>query len=105
MGAGKTTIGKRLAAKMDLQFIDLDIFIENRYHKTIRELFEEKGEADFREIEKKTLAEISQFENIVVSTGGGTPCFDDNILFIPRFFFRCSIFHAHRVCCKKTNKM
>ncbi len=79
MGSGKTTIGKLLSKKLGLQFVDLDLFIENRYRKSVTQLFAEKGESVFREIEHKTLVEISEFENIVVSTGGGTPCFYDNM--------------------------
>jgi shikimate kinase len=79
MGSGKTTLGKRLAKKLNLQFLDVDLFIENRYHKTISSIFEEKGEDGFREIERRTLHEIAGFENIVISTGGGLPCFFDNI--------------------------
>lgn len=82
MGSGKTTIGKLLAEMLDLNFIDVDLFIEERYHKTIGELFEEYGEARFREIEKNTLREISEFEDIVISTGGGAPCFSDNMDFM-----------------------
>ncbi len=82
MGAGKTTVGKQLSKRMGLSFIDLDHYIEARFHKTIRELFEEKGELHFREIEQKMLHEISTFENVIVSTGGGTPCFYDNISFM-----------------------
>lgn len=79
MGSGKTTVGKQLAKRMDLQFVDVDSFIENRYHKSISAIFEEKGEAAFREIERKTLLEIIDFENVVISTGGGLPCFFDNM--------------------------
>ncbi|MGL5318740.1 MAG: shikimate kinase [Bacteroidales bacterium] len=79
MGAGKTTIGKILARKMNLTFIDLDSFIEQRYHKTVSLLFHEKGEQGFREIERLMLHEVAEFENVVVSTGGGTPIFFDNI--------------------------
>jgi Shikimate kinase len=79
MGSGKTTIGKLLAKKLNLPFIDLDLFIENRYRKSVGEIFIEKGEADFREIERKALHEVSQFENLIISTGGGTPCFFDNM--------------------------
>jgi shikimate kinase len=79
MGSGKTTIGKRLAKKLNLPFIDLDAFIESRYRKTISEIFAEKGEPGFREMEKMVLREVAQFENIVISTGGGTPCFFDNM--------------------------
>ena len=79
MGSGKTTIGKLLASKMNLQFIDLDLFIENRYRKKIKEIFAEKGEDEFRKIEQATLQEIASFENILISTGGGAPCFFDNM--------------------------
>ena len=79
MGTGKTTVGKLLAKQLRRSFIDVDEFIENRYHKTIAAIFEEKGEAGFREIEHRALQEISSFENVVVSTGGGLPCFFDNM--------------------------
>ena len=82
MGAGKTSIGKALSAKMKCSFVDIDLFIERRYHKTIRQIFDEKGEEDFREIEKKTLREIAEFEDVVISTGGGTPCFHQNMQFM-----------------------
>jgi len=79
MGSGKTTIGKSLAKKLNFRFIDMDYFIENRQHKTINEIFSEKGEETFRLLENKVLKEISAFENVVISTGGGAPCFYDNI--------------------------
>ena len=79
MGSGKTTIGRRLAKKLDFQFIDIDHFIENRQRKTINEIFSEKGEDAFRIMECKALEEISLFENVVVSPGGGAPCFYNNM--------------------------
>jgi len=79
MGTGKTTVGKSLAEKLNRSFVDVDEFIENRYHHTIASIFEEKGEMGFREIERRALQEISEFENTVVSTGGGLPCFFDNM--------------------------
>jgi len=79
MGSGKTTLGKQLAKKLNLQFVDMDLFIENRYHKSISEIFKEKGEDGFREIERRTLQEIAGFENVIISTGGGLPCFFDNM--------------------------
>jgi shikimate kinase len=82
MGAGKTSIGKELSVKMKCTFIDLDLFIERRYHKTIRQIFEEKGEEVFREIEQKMLHEVAEFEDVVISTGGGTPCFHQNMMFM-----------------------
>ncbi|MDL2223908.1 shikimate kinase [Bacteroidales bacterium OttesenSCG-928-M06] len=82
MGAGKTTIGRRLAQRLDMHFFDLDLFIENRHRKSVRDIFAEKGEAAFREIERSALHEVASFENVLVSTGGGTPCFFDNMSFM-----------------------
>ena len=79
MGAGKTTLGKAFASEMNVPFIDLDWYIEERFHKSIRELFTERGEASFRELERNMLHEVGEFEDVVVSTGGGTPCFFDNM--------------------------
>lgn len=79
MGAGKSTMGKWLAQVMSLEFIDLDNFIESRQHKTIKEIFAEMGEDGFRQLERRSLEEVSQFENVIISLGGGTPCFFDNM--------------------------
>lgn len=82
MGAGKTTVGKILAKQMGLSFIDLDCFIENRYQRTVGQLFKEKGEDAFRLIERNLLREVALFEDVLISTGGGAPCFYDNIGFM-----------------------
>lgn len=79
MGSGKSTIGKGLAKELNLQFIDLDTFIEERNHKTIPEIFALHGENEFRLLEQKALLEVSTFENVVVATGGGAPCFFNNM--------------------------
>lgn len=75
MGSGKTTLGKAFARAMQLQFIDLDWYIEERFHKTVGELFTERGEAGFRELERNMLHEVAEFENVVISTGGEHPAF------------------------------
>lgn len=82
MGAGKTTIGKVLAKEMNIDFYDLDWYIENKFRKKIPEIFAEQGESAFREMERKMLAEVGEFENVIISCGGGTPCFFDNIDFM-----------------------
>lgn len=82
MGAGKTTVGKELARMTQLSFIDLDSHIEARYHRTVSRLFAEKGEEEFRRIEKRMLQEVATFEDVVISTGGGAPCFFDNMAFM-----------------------
>lgn len=79
MGCGKSTLGKRLAQSLSLTFIDLDAHIQNKYRKTISELFAEKGEEQFRMIERQALLEVAAFEDVLISTGGGTPCFFDNM--------------------------
>lgn len=84
MGAGKTTLGKAFARQMDIPFVDLDWHIEERFHKTVGELFTERGETGFRELERNMLHEIAEFENVIISTGGGAPCFYDNMEFMNR---------------------
>ncbi len=79
MGVGKTTIGKLLSKELDVEFIDLDKYIENRYRKTIQEIFAQKGEAKFRIIEREMLREVATFQDVLISTGGGTPCFFNNM--------------------------
>lgn len=79
MGAGKTTIGHALAKVLGVPFYDLDWYIESRMRKTVKQIFDEKGEDGFRSIEHNMLHEVAEFENVVVSCGGGTPCFFDNI--------------------------
>lgn len=79
MGSGKTTLGQELATKLELSFIDLDKYIEERNYKTVPQLFSEFGEEVFRQRERKALEEVSEFTNVVVATGGGAPCFFDNI--------------------------
>lgn len=79
MGAGKTTLGRAFAKAMELQFIDLDWYIESRFHKSIRDIFAERGEEGFRLLERNMLHEVGEFDDVVVSVGGGTPCFFDNM--------------------------
>ena len=79
MGAGKTTLGKALAHRMNLSYIDTDNYIEKRYHKKISEIFATEGEERFRNIEHRMIKEISEIEDVIVSTGGGLPCFNDNM--------------------------
>ena len=79
MGAGKTTVGKALSKQMGLPFYDLDWYIESRMHKTVPQIFAERGEEGFRLIERNMLHEVAEFENVIISCGGGTPCFFDNM--------------------------
>ena len=79
MGAGKTTVGRELAKELGLMFYDLDWYITSRMRRTVAQLFEEHGEDGFRQIERNMLPEVAEFENIVLSCSGGTPCFFDNM--------------------------
>ena len=79
MAAGKTTLGKALAKDLGLQFVDLDLYIESRYHATVSQIFAERGEEGFRQIERNMLHEVAEFEDVIIATGGGTPCFFDNM--------------------------
>ena len=74
MGAGKTTVGKALAKDLGLTFYDLDWYIESRMRKTVKQIFDEQGEEGFRRIEHNMLHEVAEFEDVVISCGGGTPC-------------------------------
>ena len=82
MGAGKTTVGKELAKVLGIPFYDLDWYISTRMRKTVKEIFDEKGEEGFRQIEHNMLHEVAEFENVVIACGGGTPCFFDNMAYM-----------------------
>lgn len=83
MASGKTTFGKALAEKTGKPFIDLDQYIEEKTGKTISEIFAEKGEAEFRMLEKDMLKEVVEEEkDAVIACGGGTPCFHNNIEYL-----------------------
>ncbi len=82
MGSGKSTVGKLVASKLGLNFVDMDSYIESKHFKTVQQIFADQGEAVFRQIEHQCLHEIAQFENIIIATGGGVPCFFDNMDFM-----------------------
>ncbi|MDB5258498.1 MAG: aroK [Chitinophagaceae bacterium] len=78
-GSGKTTLGKQLAKQIHYVFSDLDEAIVKAHHSTIEEIFLNEGEATFRTYESQCLQAYSKHENIIVSTGGGAPCFHNNM--------------------------
>lgn len=79
MGSGKTTLGKRLAARLGYEFIDLDHIFEEKYGMTIAQYFSLHGEDNFRLKESELLKETNYPPKTVISTGGGLPCFFDNM--------------------------
>jgi shikimate kinase len=80
--SGKTSLGKLLAKRLDYQFLDMDAMIVECEKRSIADIFKENGEDYFRRIESQTLKQIQPDQGLVVSTGGGTPCFFDNMAFI-----------------------
>ncbi|MEI8389653.1 MAG: shikimate kinase [bacterium] len=79
MGSGKTTIGRKLAEKLNMKFADTDELIIQKAQKSIKLIFAENGEAFFRKLESEAIEEVSSQENIVVSTGGGAVLIEENI--------------------------
>lgn len=79
MGCGKTTHGKRLAKNLGYRFIDLDQWIENQHELTVAEIFSLQGEEAFRNMETEAIKTLSKEENVVISTGGGAPCHNNNM--------------------------
>ena len=79
MGSGKSYIGKKICEKINLSHIDLDDYIVKHEHKSIPNIFLENGDIYFREIEKQYLSKIINRDNFLLSTGGGTPIYNDNL--------------------------
>ncbi len=80
MGSGKSSIGRRLSKKLNYDLIDLDDFIEDQENASVKEIFESKGEIYFRKKEEDYLKELLEVDkDIILSLGGGTPCFGNNM--------------------------
>ncbi len=79
MGSGKSTLGKRLARRIDFEFRDMDHCIEQELKMTIPEIFSTKGEAYFRSLETSFINTLDPEKNQVIATGGGAPCFGQNM--------------------------
>lgn len=79
MGCGKSYVGRNLAPLLGFDYIDIDKYIEEKEGLTIKEIFEQKGEDYFRQAEKDFIHQLDTGQNLVISTGGGAPCFFDNM--------------------------
>lgn len=72
-------MGRLLASMLNLTFIDLDTYLEAKYFKTVPQIFAEEGEDEFRRKEHRVLEEVALFDDVIVATGGGAPCFFNNM--------------------------
>jgi shikimate kinase len=85
-GCGKSTLGRQLSKKLNISFIDLDLAIEQRERRAIKEIFKQMGEDYFRKIESDTLKKMSEgLPDFVMATGGGAPVFFDNMKYMNSF--------------------
>ncbi len=82
MYSGKSTFGRQFAASKGMDFLDLDRAFEQRYHYTVPRFFAAFGEAPFRQLESQLLRSTAELDNVVIATGGGTPCHSSNMDFI-----------------------
>jgi len=78
-GSGKSSWGKKLAKALQYSFVDLDELIEQNEQQSIEEIFTEKGEDYFRDLEHKYLLKTIVMNHLVISCGGGTPCYNNNM--------------------------
>lgn len=79
MGSGKSYWAQKIAAATNYNWMDLDVEIEKENGTSIKEIFETEGENTFRLMEQKALYQLAKHSNIIIATGGGAPCFFDNI--------------------------
>lgn len=82
MGSGKSYVAHHIADQVDIPVLDLDTMIEEKEGSTINQIFEDKGEPYFRQLEQTCLKETIQHQTCIIATGGGTPCYFDNMNFI-----------------------
>jgi len=87
MGVGKSTMGRHLADFLNFRFVDTDELIESRQRSTIPQIFENQGEAHFRSLEQDLVMEMGDWEQCVISTGGGLVAFGDNMDQLKRYAF------------------
>jgi len=104
MGTGKSYWAQRIAASKNIDWMDLDAQIEKDALMTIKEIFETNGEAYFRNKEKEVLHQLGAYKNIVIATGGGTPCFHDNMQWMNKHGITIWIDEAVEVLAERLKK-
>lgn len=109
MGAGKSSVAKKLAQSLDARFVDLDALIESHHKKSIPEIFATEGEDGFRKIEQQVLYGLKEESNIVIATGGGCPAFEKNMQWMnsngKTIYLKCSIgVLFHRIAPQKKQR-
>ncbi len=109
MGSGKSTAGKKLARKLNLSFVDLDKYIEHKYKISVAGLFRKYDEKAFRLIEQEALRDTFEMDRTIISTGGGTPCFFDNMVLMKQYgltvYLKTSVKSlVHRLTRSKKNR-
>jgi shikimate kinase len=105
MGSGKSSIGRRLSKKLDYNLIDLDDYIIKKENASVKEIFEMKGEAYFRKKEEKYLRKLLDTKkDIILSLGGGTPCFGKNMKYVLKTK-KTKSFYLKGSVTKLTNKL
>lgn len=92
MGSGKSTLGKKIACKLNHTFLDFDTVIEQAEGTSIAQLFASLGEEEFRKLEQTHLQAISSATPLVIATGGGTPCFFDNMAWMNTQGLTCYLY-------------
>lgn len=107
-GSGKTTLGRALGKRLDRDFIDLDLYIENRFRRSVGDIFASEGEPSFRRKEAAMLREAGSMEDVIVACGGGTPCQEANMDFMlsqgPVIWLEASEEVIHRRLCRARSR-
>ena len=79
MGCGKSTVGRKLSRRANMEFVDMDRYIENKAGMTVKEIFAKYGEQKFRDMEREACKELAERDNLVIAAGGGTLTFPENV--------------------------
>jgi shikimate kinase len=104
MGSGKSSLAPKLASALNLPYIDLDTYFEQKYKITIPLFFEKYGEVPFRSIEHQLLKEVALLSDFVLATGGGTPCFHDNMKLMNSTGVTIYLMLSPETLCKRLKK-